>query len=29
VKRNYPPASVITRRQRRWLVTVTPELRRG
>ena len=29
VKRNYPLASLITRRQRRWLVTVTPELRRG
>jgi hypothetical protein len=29
VRRNYAPASVITRRQRRWLVTVTRDLRRG
>ena len=28
VRHNYPPASVITRRQRQWLVSVTPALRR-
>jgi hypothetical protein len=27
VKRNYPPASLITRGQRRWLASVTPALR--
>ena len=29
VKRNYPPASLITRGQRRWLTSVTPALQRG
>jgi Protein-tyrosine phosphatase len=29
VKRNYPPASVITRRQRLWLATAAPALRRS
>jgi Protein-tyrosine phosphatase len=28
VRRNYSPASVITRRQRHWLASVTPALRR-
>jgi Protein-tyrosine phosphatase len=26
VRRNYPPARLITRRQRRWLISVTPAL---
>ncbi len=28
VRNNYPPASIITRRQRQWLTSVTPALRR-
>jgi hypothetical protein len=28
VRNNYPPAAMITRRQRLWLATVAPALRR-